>query len=264
MISEYRDETKEQSLERILTELTQEGAYERVTYLKNQPDHRNLDVNHVMDEDAFIGFIEASQPKKYESLRLRSPNMFRTKLIEGFAQAVEAHGLLYVLHNGFDVLGTHFLAFEPLPENRSDAEAMSLFNENRFYCARQFHYSKRQPGLSIDIVLLINGIPIVAIELKNYFTGQSADDAVAQFCKDRDQSELMFRLNRRCLVMFAVDNYDVQMTTYLDGLDTNFIPFNQGSNGPGQKGHAGNPVMMTKSPPIICSMRFSPRRISPG
>ncbi len=248
MTSNYRDETKEQSLERILSELTQKGAYEMVTYLKNQSDHRNLDTNYVLDEDALVGFIADSQPKKYESLRLRSPNMFRTKLIEGFTQAVEAHGLLYVLHNGFDVLGTHFLAFEPLPENRSDVEAMSLFNENRFYCARQFHYSKRQPGLSIDIVLLINGIPIVAIELKNYFTGQSADDAVAQFCKDRDQSELMFRLNRRCLVMFAVDNYDVQMTTYLDGLDTNFIPFNQGSNGPGQKGHAGNPIPDDKVP----------------
>jgi len=242
MISNLKDETKEQSLERILSELTVVGDYENVSYLKNQPNHRMLNINTVMDEEAFVDFIAVSQSKKYESLRLRSPNMYRSKLIEGFTQAVEANGLLHVFHRGFDVLGTHFLAFQPLPENQMDTQAMSLFNDNRFFCARQFHYSKQHPGLSIDMVLLINGIPVVAIELKNYFTGQSSDDAVAQFCKDRDQSELMFRLNRRCLVMFAVDNYDVQMTTYLNGLDTNFIPFNQGSNGPGQKGHAGNPI----------------------
>ena len=51
---------------------------------------------------------------------------------------------------------------------------------------------------------------------------------------------MVFRFNRRFLVYFAVDHTDVYMTTKLDG-KTYFLPFNQGSNGPGRVGGAGNP-----------------------
>lgn len=245
MTLDYQDETKEKSLERIFTELATEGEipYKAVTYIKSNPDHLDFDTSVALDTDTFIQFIRSSQPKKYKALGLRAQNTTHVKLIDGFQHSVEAQGLLSVLKHGFDVLGIHFRAFFAEPEDKTDLEAMQLFKENRFYCARQFHYSKVETKKSIDIVLLINGIPIIAIEVKTPFTGQSSDDAVTQFCTDRDQSELFFRLNRRCLVMFAVDNYDVQMTTYLNGLDTIFIPFNQGSNGPGEKGGKGNPII---------------------
>ena len=43
------------------------------------------------------------------------------------------------------------------------------------------------------------------------------------------------------MAYFACDLYDVYMTTKLDGASTVFLPFNQGSNGPGKDGGAGNP-----------------------
>lgn len=51
----------------------------------------------------------------------------------------------------------------------------------------------------------------------------------------------MFGFNKRILAYFACDLYDVYMTTRLDGPMTNFLPFNQGSNGAGRDGGAGNP-----------------------
>ena len=59
---------------------------------------------------------------------------------------------------------------------------------------------------------------------------------------DRNPKELCFQFNHRFLVYFAVDLYEVAMTTQLKGKDTFFLPFNQGSNGAGNVGGAGNPV----------------------
>ena len=91
------------------------------------------------------------------------------------------------------------------------------------------------------MVLSLNGIPIVALELKDQLTGQTVDNAKHQYMHDRDPKELCFGFNRRILVYFAVDTYDVFMTTELKGEDTYFLPFNQGSNGAGNVGGSGNP-----------------------
>ena len=48
--------------------------------------------------------------------------------------------------------------------------------------------------------------------------------------------------SHRAVVHFAVDQDQVYMTTRLAGKDTVFLPFNQGSHGPGAAGGAGNPV----------------------
>ena len=120
MSTDLKDETKEQSLERILSELTGHDRYEQVSYIKDNPGHLDFDLRHMLDVGTFVDFISESQARRYQSLCMRAPNMADKKLVEGFVNAVEAHGLLYVLRNGFEVLGTPFLAFEPLPENRED------------------------------------------------------------------------------------------------------------------------------------------------
>ena len=107
-------------------------------------------------------------------------------------------------------------------------------------CIRQWHYSQ-QNNNSVDMMLAINGIPVVAIELKNQLTGQTVDNAKLQWQYDRDQREPAFWLNHRILAYFAVDLYEAWMTTELKGTDTYFLPFNQGSNGAGNDGGAGNP-----------------------
>lgn len=107
----------------------------------------------------------------------------------------------------------------------------------------RFHYRdhSEQNTNSIDMLLALNGIPVIAIELKNQLTGQSVDDAKKQWAYNRNPKEPVFGFNKRILAYFACDLYDVYMTTRLDGPMTNFLPFNQGSNGAGRDGGAGNP-----------------------
>ena len=82
----------------------------------------------------------------------------------------------------------------------------------------------------------------MALELKNQITGQNSENAQKQFMYDRDPRELIFRFNSRIIVYFAVDHYDVKYTTKLAGKNTYYLPFNQGSNGAGNVGGAGNPT----------------------
>src|SRR2546428_610384 len=86
----------------------------------------------------------------------------------------------------------------------------------------------------------------LALDTEELFTFIDATpaDAWAQLLKrdrsDRDPSDPLFA--RRAVVHFAVDPDLVMMTTRLEGKATRFLPFNQGTGGPGQKGGAGNPA----------------------
>ena len=72
-------------------------------------------------------------------------------------------------------------------------------------------------------------------ELKNSLTKQTAADAVAQYKKDRNPREPLFRFGR-CVAHFAVDDTEVEFCTELKGDASWFLPFNRGWND-----GAGNP-----------------------
>ena len=149
-------------------------------------------------------------------------------------------GLLSVMRHGFKHRGMDFKVCYFKPESTLNDVAVKRYEQNVCQCIRQWHYSE-QNNNSVDMMLAINGIPVVAIELKNQLTGQTVDNAKLQWQYDRDQREPAFWLNHRILAYFAVDLYEAWMTTELKGADTYFLPFNQGSNGAGNDGGAGNP-----------------------
>ena len=126
------------------------------------------------------------------------------------------------------------------PESDVNPVTVEHYEANILGCTRQFRYSTANTN-TIDMALSVNGIPVVALELKNQFTGQDYICAINQYKNDRSSKEFAFRLNHRFLVYFAVDLYEVWMTTQLADSNTRFLPFNQGSNGAGVTGGAGNP-----------------------
>ena len=104
-------------------------------------------------------------------------------------------------------------------------EHQQLYSENRFVVVRQLHYSKRNHN-SIDMVIFLNGIPIITMELKNQLTGQNIIHSQNQYKKDRDPKEPLLKF-KRCLVHFCVDNDKVSMSTQLRGMKTKFLPYNK-------------------------------------
>lgn len=213
--------------------LITEGGYE-----KGIPEHLNR--TSALDEDTFINFIKTTQPTEWEKHTRNYPNNPEQALLRRFQEEVSATNILQVLRHGFKDRGVKFYPCYFKPETTMNPEHNKRYSQNILHCTRQMKFSLLDER-SIDIVLLLNGIPVVSMELKNQFTGQDVSNAISQYKFDRATKDKMFEFKQRVLVHFAVDLYDVYMTTRLQGTSTYFLPFNQGSNGAGNVGGKGNP-----------------------
>lgn len=213
--------------------LITEGGYE-----KGIPEHLNR--ASALDEDTFINFIKTTQPTEWEKHTRNFPNNPEQALLRRFQEEVSATNVLQVLRHGFKDRGVKFYPCYFKPETTMNPEHNKRYSQNILHCTRQMKFSLLDER-SIDIVLLLNGIPVVSMELKNQFSGQDVSNAISQYKFDRATKDKMFEFKQRVLVHFAVDLYDVYMTTRLQGTSTYFLPFNQGSNGAGNVGGKGNP-----------------------
>ena len=231
----------EQDIESFL--ISEQGGYEQFSYVN--PDGHRIH-KYVYDKDkglyleVLVNFILKTQPKQWERYVKYYGEDAPEKLYRRLEDSIAEHGLVYVLKNGIKDMGIDIKVCYFKPESDLNETLVELYKSNMLGVTRQFSYSKHNNN-TIDMVLTINGIPVVALELKNQYKGQNVENAINQFKYDRDPKEFCFRFNHRFLVYFAVDLYEAYMTTRLDGPATYYMPFNQGSNGAGVAGGKGNP-----------------------
>lgn len=232
---------KEKDLEETIEEYLTVTSGE---YRHGTSDTFNLD--YVLDVDTFIEFVSTSQPGQWEEYQAKNGDKSKESLATRLRKEIDNKGLIEVLRSGITDRGFHFAVAYYRPETSFNPDSRHQYDSNILTCVRQFHYSKIDKNNSIDMVLLLNGIAIISIELKNQYTGQSIEDSKEQFMKDRDPSEPFLRFNRNNLVYMCIDTSEACITTRLEKEKTWFMPFNLGSNGPGLKGGKGNPLVEGK------------------
>lgn len=201
---------------------------------------RQHDIDKCIYMDVLCEFIAKTQPKEWAKYVKYYGDNASEKLYRRLEDTITNQGLIYVLRNGIEDLGVKLKVCYFEPESGLNETDITRYDANILGCTRQFRYSPKNTN-TIDMVLSVNGIPVVALELKNQLTGQDYQCAIKQYKSDRSSKEFAFRLNHRFLVYFAVDLYEAWMTTQLKDGDTYFMPFNQGSNGAGIDGGCGNP-----------------------
>ena len=193
-----------------------------------------------LDIDTLVKFVQDTQKLTWVQFEKRCNSDPKRKFYKAFEDAVASDGMISVLRHGFKYRGQEFKVCYFKPESELNQLSQTRYRQNVCQCIRQWHYSEQNTN-SVDMLLAVNGIPLIAIELKNQLTGQTVENAKVQWMTDRDKNEPAFQFNHRVLAFFAVDLYEAAMTTKLDGVKTYFLPFNQGSNGAGNDGGAGNP-----------------------
>lgn len=203
-------------------------------------DLKTYDREKAIDLPKLIAFVKKTQPKQWAKYERNYGADAEKKFYKRFQESVDTFGLLHVFRHGFEDRGAKIEIVAFKENNKLGQQVIDDYNSNIATCTRQFKYSAQNEN-SIDMALSVNGIPVVAMELKNQLTGQSIANAKKQFMYDRNPKELCFQFNKRFLVYFAVDLNEIAMTTKLAGKETFFLPFNQGSNGAGEVGGAGNP-----------------------
>ncbi|MCK5506669.1 MAG: type I restriction endonuclease subunit R, partial [Thermodesulfovibrionia bacterium] len=184
-----------------------------------------------------LKFIKETQPKEWEYLENLQKDKAGETLLDDLCRALDSEheGCLKVLRHGFKSFGKTFKIAYFAPASGLNPDIQKLYEQNRLTITRQLKYSDKHNN-SLDVVLSLNGIPVVTAELKNPMTGQTWRNAVYQYRNDRDQKDFIFQFKKRTLVHFAVDPDEVYMTTRLKGKSTRFLPFNIGRNN-----GAGNP-----------------------
>ncbi len=201
----------------------------------NQGNSSEYDKTYALLPQRVEAFIRKTQPEKADELRVFDTPAERNKFFARLRDEITKRGVTDVLRRGFRYITLHFDLYYVLPSELNPT-ARRLYDDNDFTVVRQLHYSPTNTLLSIDLALFINGLPVVTMELKNHFTGQTVENAKAQYQNDRDPKDLLFR-PKRCAVHLAVDDTDIAMCSKLDGKNSWFLPFNKGNNG-----GKGNPV----------------------
>lgn len=213
----------------------EDGTYQMVG--GGYMEHRD----RALDAATLVNFIQTTQPKAWERFERMCNSDSTAKFAKVFNDAVDRLGMVAVLKHGFKHRGIPFKVVFFKPESGLNESAADRYSKNVCRCIRQFHFAETG-NQTIDMVLDVNGIPLVGIELKDQFTGQDVENAMRQWREDRDPRCRCLKFNTRMVAFFAVDLESVYMTTKLEGAKTFFLPFNQGSAGAGNDGSAGNPA----------------------
>lgn len=200
---------------------------------------RDFDREHALDANQLLAFFQATQPdalKKLGIAKLNDPkDLGRIKFLSRVSSEIGKRGIVDVLRKGIEhyPAGTFTLYFPtPSPGNEKAAEQHA---KNRFSVSRQLAYSIDEARRALDLVLFVNGLPLMTFELKNTLTKQNVEDAIEQYKRDRDPREKLFEMGR-CIVHLAVDDREVRMCPELAGKASWFLPLNKGYND-----GAGNP-----------------------
>ena len=215
-----------------------------------------------------LDYVKTTQPKtwaKYQKLYPSNPEQaFIEKLTAQLSKAdpqatdksLRTFGTLGVLRHEIRDKSASFKLCQFKPEHGLNPETQAMYDGNILRVVPELVYSPyatkaqlaetgtQAKAWRIDLVLFLNGIPIVTMELKSEFK-QSVDRAKTQYKRTRlpkdpetNKPEPLLTFKRGALVHFAVSQYEAHMTTKLAGQDTDFRPFNRGT----KDGGAGNDV----------------------
>ena len=214
------------------------------TYGSNAAAQADYDRKLALKVDSLIGFIKETQPEEWAKIEGLYGSHTQERFLKRLCNELEPHdergGVVNVLRHGIRMApGAQFRLCYFRPATEKNPDALARYHANRFEVVRQLRYGTMPDDLnnSVDVVLFLNGIPVVTMELKNNLTGQRTEHAVKQYKTDRSPKELLFKANRRAIVHFALDSETVEMCTWLANSKSFFLPFNKGN---GRNG-AGNP-----------------------
>jgi type I restriction enzyme R subunit len=233
-------------------------------WLLGKAEHYNRELA-LYPEDV-IGFVKDTQDEQWQKFCALYPVQPEQKFLERLAQQLNkadpnaankemrTFGTLGVLRHELKDRGTRFSLCQFAPEHDLNPDTLARYKKNRLRVVPEVTYSPwataehlAETGVKakewrIDLVLFVNGIPVATLELKSEFK-QAVHNAMRQYRTTRlpvdpvtKKPEPLLTFKRGALVHFAVSQYEVYMTTRLEGESTFFLPFNKGTH----DGGAGN------------------------
>lgn len=235
-------------------------------WLLGKPENYNREL--ALYSEDLLGFVKETQDEQWQKFCQLYPHNPEQSFLERVAsqlnkadpnavnKELRTFGTLGVLRHELRDRGTRFSLCQFKPEHDLNPDTLQRYQQNRCRVVPELVYSpwataaheaetgQKAQAWRIDLVLFVNGLPIVTLELKSEFK-QAVQNAIKQYKTTRfaidpvtKKPEPLLTFKRGALVHFAVSQYEVYMATRLEGANTFFLPFNKGT----KEGGAGNDV----------------------
>jgi len=187
-----------------------------------------------------IAYVQETQPDAWARFCKIYGKNPEEHLLRAAERGLNRRGALWLLRNQIEDRGVRLKVATFKPDNRLNPELEQRYTANRLRVVPELIYSPHGYDGRIDLTLFVNGLPVATLELKSCFK-QSLENAKKQYRYDRQpktngKDEPLLKFKRGALVHFALNQFEVAMTTKLAGKDTFFLPFNRGT----AAGGAGN------------------------
>ncbi len=163
------------------------------------------DSEHCIAEDQLWAFLQATQAEQLKTLANDYSSDAREEVFRALRKELDYTPLWIILRHGLKVRGLAFRLYYPKPRSAESAAANG-HGENRITFRPHFYFGETHQ--EIDFVVFLNGLPIVALELKHE-RNQTVHDAVAQFAA-RDHAQRIFH---HPFLYLAADTSDVMAAT---------------------------------------------------
>lgn len=163
------------------------------------------DTEHCIAEDHLWAFLKATQTDQLKKLTDDYGTDAREEVFRALRKELERTPLWMLLRHGLKVRGLTFLLYYPKPRSTGSAASQG-YPQNRVTFRPHFYFG--ETNNEIDFVFFLNGLPIVALEVKHE-RNQNVHDAVAQF-STRDHGLNIFR---HPFLYLAADTSDVMAAT---------------------------------------------------
>lgn len=198
------------------------------------------DIADALFPNVVIAFIKSTQSEEWKKLRQSYGPKTGEQVVDGLKRALNVIGTIKVLRRGFKCGGVNLRIAYFKPASGFNEDLMKRYNSNQLTITRQVKFDPKT-GHSLDLLITLNGVPIITAEIKNPATGQNYYHAINQYKQKRNPNAPLFRFRQRALVHFAIDPDEVWMTTRIAKKATQFLPFNQGSKPGSPECGKGNP-----------------------
>ena len=146
------------------------------------------DSEHCIVEEHLWSFLQATQADTLQKLTDDYGTDAREAVFRALRKELEHTPLWMILRHGLQVRGLEFRLYYPKPRS-TESVAAGKYAANHIAFRPHFYFG--ETNQEIDFVFFLNGLPIVALEVKHE-KNQNVHDAVAQFAA-RDHTKRIFQ-----------------------------------------------------------------------
>ena len=202
-------------------------------YLEDYFSYRALAAPDLTDKEYYLAeghLFEFIQQTQAETWKYLQSNYFGSDTGRQISKAIKDETafkpLWWIIRDGIEIKGKRVYLYTPRPRGNSNSLQQAAYKANIFSYKKEFYFAG-DTSEAIDLVIYLNGLPIITAEFKHHGeTGEASTwaDAITQYTSRRHYISKIFSL---AFAHFAADTDEAKVATNPND-EKYFQPFNTG------------------------------------